>query len=188
MKPRRPFRALALRPGICLIECLVYIAVFAVLLGIGTAAFYVCWDHSKALHYATDDITAALHAGERWRADVRSATGKITVETTAAGELLRIPCGTNEIIYRFNAGEVRRQIGVIGFSGVAAADGQGSQMMMDVRGAGQRVALGAGIEHRAARKRICRCYSRLKPLPNRTMKIPRFNSFPTSSSKRCAPC
>ena len=65
-----------------LMECLVYIAVFAILLGGGTAAFYFCWDHSKALIYATDDIASALHAGERWRADVRAATGKITVETT----------------------------------------------------------------------------------------------------------
>jgi len=26
-----------------------------------TGRFYVCWDYSKALHYATDDINAALH-------------------------------------------------------------------------------------------------------------------------------
>ena len=42
--------------GILLVECIVYIAVFAILLGIGTASFYFCWDHSKALIGATDDI------------------------------------------------------------------------------------------------------------------------------------
>ena len=110
MKPRLSIPRVGASAGYLLIECLVYIGVFAVLLGIGYGAFYVCWDYSKALHYATDDITAALHAGERWRADIRSATGKISVETTPEGERLRIPHGTNELIYSFNAGEVRRQI------------------------------------------------------------------------------
>ena len=95
--------------GILLMECLVYIAVFAVLLGIGTAAFYFCWDHTKALICATDDIASALHAGERWRADVRAATGKISIETTVAGEVVRIPKTEKEIVYRFESGEVRRE-------------------------------------------------------------------------------
>ena len=77
--------------GMLLMECLVYLFVFAILLGGATTAFYFCWNHSEALIYATDDITSALHAGERWRADVRAATGKITVETTVTGEVVRIP-------------------------------------------------------------------------------------------------
>jgi Tfp pilus assembly protein FimT len=96
--------------GILLTECLVYIAVFAILLGIGTAAFYFCWDHSKALVYATDDISSALRAGERWRADVRSATGKISIETSADGERVRIPKAGKEIVYQFESGELRREI------------------------------------------------------------------------------
>ena len=96
--------------GIMLVQCQVYIAVFAILLGIGFAAFYLCWDHSKALIYATDDISSALRAGERWRADVRGATGKISVETTAAGEVVRIPGSEKEIVYRFESGEMRREI------------------------------------------------------------------------------
>jgi hypothetical protein len=95
--------------GILLIECVVYIAVFAILLGAGMAAFYLCWDYSKAMIYATDDITTALHAGERWRADVRNATGKISVEPSAAGEVVRIPGPGKEIVYRFESGEVRRE-------------------------------------------------------------------------------
>ena len=38
------------RAGIMLVECLVYLGVFAVLLGIGYGTFYVCWDYSKVLH------------------------------------------------------------------------------------------------------------------------------------------
>ena len=134
MKPRLSIPRAGASAGYLLIECLVYIGVFAVLLGIGYGAFYVCWDYSKALHYVTDDINAALHAGERWRADIRNATGKITVETTAAGELLRIPCGTNVVLYRFNGGEIRRQMASSDFSESLLPTVKASQMVMDARG------------------------------------------------------
>lgn len=120
--------------GIMLMECLVYIALFTVIVGLGMATFYLYWDNSKALRYATEDITAALRTGERWRADIHSATGEITVETTVAGELLRIPHGTNEIFYRFNAGEIRRQSAPSGFVEPMLTAVQASQMVMDKRG------------------------------------------------------
>ena len=120
--------------GYLLIECLVYLSVIVVILGLGLGAFYTCWDYSKALHYATDDINAALHAGERWRADIRNATGKITVEATPAGERLRIPHGANEIIYNFNAGEVRRQIASSDFSELLLPKVKVSQMVTETRG------------------------------------------------------
>ena len=122
------------RAGIMLVECLVYLGVFAVLLGIGYGTFYLCWDNSKALHCATDDITAALHAGERWRADIRGATGKITVETTAQGEQLRIPRKTTAIIYSFKAGELHRQLASSRFSELVLPTIKASQMVKETRG------------------------------------------------------
>jgi hypothetical protein len=122
------------RAGIMLVECLIYLGVFAVLLGIGYGTFYLCWDNSKALHYATDDIASALHAGERWRADIRSATGKITVETTAQGEQLRIPRKTTAIIYSFRAGELRRQLASSRFSELVLPTVKASQMVKETRG------------------------------------------------------
>jgi hypothetical protein len=120
--------------GILLFECVVYIFVFAVLLGIGPGVFYFCWDHSKALIYATDDIASALRAGERWRADVRGATGAISVAPTAKGEVVTIPEGTKEILYRFDSGEVRRQMALSGFSELLLPKVKSSQMKMDARG------------------------------------------------------
>ncbi len=119
--------------GILLIECLVYIAVFAILTAIGFAAFYLCWDHSKALIYATDDIGSALRAGERWRADVRAATGPISIESTAAGEVVRIPEPEKEIIYRFESGEVRREISTVKNSRLLLQQVNTSQMRMEER-------------------------------------------------------
>jgi hypothetical protein len=131
LRPHLPRRR---RAGILLLECLVYIAVFGILLGIGTVAFYLCWDQSKALIYATDDISSALRAGERWRADVRAASGKISVETTAAGEVVRIPETEKEIIYRFAAGGMRRQTASSDFSELLLPKVKTSQMKMDARG------------------------------------------------------
>jgi hypothetical protein len=115
-------------------ECLIYLAVFVILLGGATTVFYFCWDHSKALNYATDDIAAALHAGERWRADVRAATGKISVETTPQWELLRIPRGKDEIFYSFHDGAVRRKLAASDFTELLFAKVNASQMKLDSRG------------------------------------------------------
>lgn len=134
MKMPRNIARVRHQAGILLVECLVYIAVFAILLGVGTAAFYFCWDHSKALIYATDDIASALRAGERWRADVRAATGKIIVETTAADEVVKIPAGDQEIIYRFNSGEVRREKASANVSQLLLPKVKTSQMKLDARG------------------------------------------------------
>jgi hypothetical protein len=134
MKLSRNISKARCESGILLVECIVYLAVFAILLGIGTAAFYFCWDHNKALIYATDDISSAVRAGERWRADVRDATGSISVETTAAGELVKIPEGEKEIIYRFDSGEVRRQMASSGFSELLLPKVKTSQMKLDARG------------------------------------------------------
>jgi len=120
--------------GMMLLECLVYISVFAILLGGATTAFYFCWDHSQALIGATDDIASALHTGERWRADVRAATGKITVETTTNGEVVRIPEGVSVVSYRFDSGEVSRQFSPTANPLLLLANVKASQMTMNARG------------------------------------------------------
>jgi hypothetical protein len=120
--------------GIMLVECLVYIAVFAILLGGATTVFYFCWDHTQAVIYATDDIATALRAGERWRVDVRDATGNISVGTTTTGEVVKIPEGEKEIIYRFDSGEVRRQMASSGFSELLLPKVKTSQIKLDARG------------------------------------------------------
>ena len=134
MKLPRTISKTRCKAGILLTECLIYLAVFAILLGIGTTAFYFCWDHSKALIYTTDDIASALRAGEHWRADVRGATGKISVETTESGEVVKIPAGGKEILYRFESGELRRQIAPDNFSQLLLPKVKTSVMKLDARG------------------------------------------------------
>jgi Tfp pilus assembly protein FimT len=120
--------------GILLMECLVYISIFAILLGIGTAAFYFCWDHTRAVVFVTNDIESALRAGERWRADVRNATGPIAVETANDGETVRIPEAGKEILYRFHDGEIRRQTASSDFSELLLPKVKSSVVKADTRG------------------------------------------------------
>jgi len=133
MKPRQNISRRR-RSGILLVECLVYIAVFAILLGGGMAAFYFCWDHSKGLLYATSDITAAMRAGERWRSDVRAATGKITAVTTPTGQVVRIPEAGKEVVYRFASGEMRREIPALHHSQLLLPKVKSSVILADPRG------------------------------------------------------
>jgi hypothetical protein len=90
--------------GIMLLEALVYIAVLTIVLGCGTALLYRSWGHNVALRRTSDDIIAALNAGELWRSDIRSAAGHIK----GNAEELRIPTGKGEIVYSFTRNDVRR--------------------------------------------------------------------------------
>jgi len=121
--------------GIMLTECLVYLAVFSILTSIAFASFYLCWGQSEALIFASDDVSSAVRAGERWRADVRAATGKISVETTPSGELVRIPRGKEEIFYSFHNGSVWRKISSANVSQKLFAKAESSKMILDARDA-----------------------------------------------------
>jgi hypothetical protein len=120
--------------GIYLMECLVYLAVLSVIVGLGLVAFYKCLDNSKALRHATDDIATVLHVGECWRDDIRGAKGRIIVEPTADGQVLRIPRGTDEILYSFSAGDVRRKMSTADSWNIVLQKVKSSRMEIDTRG------------------------------------------------------
>ncbi|HEX3624973.1 MAG TPA: hypothetical protein VH280_06035 [Verrucomicrobiae bacterium] len=120
--------------GSLLIECMVYLAVLVILISIALGAFYTCWNGFGAMISTTDDVRAALHAGERWRADVRSASGTISIESTASGQVVNIPEDGKQIIYSFDSGEMRRQMGLKGLSQLVLPKVKSSEMKSDVRG------------------------------------------------------
>ncbi len=97
--------------GYLLIEALVYIAVVVVVLGVAYSAMYRCIDRSFALRRNVDDITSALHAGERWRADVRAATAGVRLENTDAGHLLYLDGPGSAITYLFATNAISRRVG-----------------------------------------------------------------------------
>ena len=97
--------------GYLLIEALVYIGLVFVLLGVAYAALYRFIDNTVVLCRNTDDVSRALHAGERWRADIRSATGGIRLETQGDTPVLRLRTGNGDIAYTAHDGAVFRRLG-----------------------------------------------------------------------------
>jgi type II secretory pathway pseudopilin PulG len=106
--PQSPFK-----PGLrafTLIEVLVYMGVFTVLMGLGFATLFTSIDNSTALRCGADDIVNALHAGERWRSDVRSSNAAF-LEGNPAGPILRLSGSHGEVSYRFADHTLFRRLG-----------------------------------------------------------------------------
>jgi len=87
-----------------IIECLVYIGVLTVVMTLATPLFWQSFKGASDLRRNADDIERVLHVGERWRDDVRSATAPPRL----VGGSLYIPHGTNEVLYWFANGVVKR--------------------------------------------------------------------------------
>ena len=127
------FHSVAALRGFTLIECLVYMSVLAVVLGIASAAFYRCWDDNKAMTRNGNDIVRTLKAGEIWRDDMRAATGPIQIATTNSEQTVRIPRGNKELIYSFANGEVRKQMDTNSAWQIVLSKVKSSQMQIDKR-------------------------------------------------------
>jgi hypothetical protein len=91
-----------------MVEALVYIAVIALVVGLGYAAMYRCIESSLSLRRNADDIAAALHVGERWRADVRASGGRARIENLGKDPVLHLPDATGDVAYRFSSNAVSR--------------------------------------------------------------------------------
>lgn len=120
--------------GFTLIEMVVYMAVFVVVIGCAVTALFDCWDNTKVLRRDADDIARALDVGERWRADLRGATGTVQLTVTSGAEQFRIPASAGEVTYTFANGEVRRQAGVAAPNTLWLGNVKSSQMQSDSRG------------------------------------------------------
>lgn len=101
----------ASRSGALLIECLVYLAVVMIVVGLLLGAFLRAYTHARRLQQVSAQIVQSLRAGERWRGDVRTATGSIRQDEKdgAAGLLLLQPGGA--VAYRFRDQTIWRQSG-----------------------------------------------------------------------------
>ncbi len=97
--------------GVLLVECLIYLSVWSVLLGLSFAAFYRVWDNATRLRRSAADIARVLQAGERWREDVRQATGPLQLVSTeqSVEQALHVPQASGEVVYYFTGTNVLRR-------------------------------------------------------------------------------
>lgn len=99
------------RAAIVLVECLVYITVFAILTGMAFSAYHRFNSTAFALRQSAADIGRSLQIGELWRQDIRKAIAAPEIERGDA-LALRIPQPENRnIIYSFKDETVWRQAG-----------------------------------------------------------------------------
>ena len=101
---------LRLTRGMMLIDCIVCIALLAIILTLAFAAFHRTTENSNRLSHNTADISRALHAGERWREDVRTASGEPRLDAENGTPLLRLSHAAGEIDYTFRDGKVLRRV------------------------------------------------------------------------------
>jgi len=102
-----------------------------VLLGLGTVAFYHCFDNMKGLRRNANDITRAVNAGELWRNDIRAAAR--TIQVDEADQTIRIPQRDREVFYKFADTQVFRKTGADAPWLPLLSKVQGSQMTRDLR-------------------------------------------------------
>ncbi len=94
------------RAAFSLIECLAYLGVFFVVLGVAFGAYYRLDEQARGFSRNSADIVRAMQAGERWRADVRAATNVVQFEEN---QELRLITRSGEVSYFFRDRTVWRQ-------------------------------------------------------------------------------
>ena len=119
--------------GILLIECIIYLGLFFVVVGLAFQLFYACWDNARSFRRNADQIIGTLNAGERWRDDVRSANAALRAEDSPAGLLLHIPQQRGEVVYRYSSGSIRRRGGTMADWTQILAGVKSSRMELDKR-------------------------------------------------------
>lgn len=118
----------AARDGVMMVEAMVYIALLGIVLIIASQVFNKGMSESAGLQRNVADIERAIHAGERWRADVRSATGPIQ----ANEQSFTIPQKEGAIVYEIRTNQLRRI--AANRSEVFLADVKDSKMIEERRG------------------------------------------------------
>jgi len=119
------------RRGALILEVIAYLAIFVVVLGMATDAFYQSWSASGALRRDAEQISQSMQAGERWRADVRGASGEIEKTSANGREVIRIPQAQGEIIYSFADAELRRRPASGGKESVVLSKIKSSRMQIE---------------------------------------------------------
>lgn len=104
LAPSRPSRQ-----GIALIDCLVYIAVTTLILGLSFATFIESVERTTELERVATTLAQALQAGERWREDIRSAQGAPKLEQVEGKTFLRIATARGEVSYGLDGSNVVRR-------------------------------------------------------------------------------
>jgi hypothetical protein len=85
--------------GATLVEVLVFFSLLLVFMAIGFAAYDRVWFESRRLEQRADAVRGLTQFGERWREDIRSASGPPLIHVDGRG--MDIPVGTRVVTWKF---------------------------------------------------------------------------------------
>lgn len=95
--------------GFLMVDCLIYIVVWSVIVGLAFSSFYRCLSSSRDLSRNANDVVRALQAGERWRDDIRAATGPPRLVTENDAVAFEIPTPSSLTVYIFEKDSIWRK-------------------------------------------------------------------------------
>lgn len=101
----------AAQRGFSLLECLVYCAIFVLVMTLAGQCYYRVAAHARGLRRNADDITRALGAGEHWRRDIRAAQAPPRVVESGTNRAVEVTTARGAIRYEFRDGVIWRQVG-----------------------------------------------------------------------------
>jgi hypothetical protein len=91
------------------LDCLVYIALLGLILGLAFQAFYQGHEHNSRLERGVAGAIRALRAGEAWRADVRAASAGVELVREEGEDRLHLRRADSNVTYAFRDGAVFRR-------------------------------------------------------------------------------
>ncbi len=95
--------------AVVLVETLTYVGVLAVVIFVSSKAVGNGSRQASVIRFQAEDLSAALHAGERWRSDIRAA---ITAPELVEGpRIIQMETSEGLVNYSFDGQRLLRRVG-----------------------------------------------------------------------------
>ena len=119
------------RRAVSLVEALTYVGVLAVVIFVGGRTVGNGSRQASVMRFQSEDMSAALRAGERWRSDIRAA---ITVPKLGDGPgTIQMETSTGLVNYSFDGQRLLRWVGNAKPQELIRSQVENSRMILDER-------------------------------------------------------
>ena len=119
------------RRAVVLVEALTYVGVLAVVIFVSSKAVGNGSRQASVMRFESEDMSAALHAGERWRSDIRAA-----ITAPKMGEesrTIQMETSQGQVNYSFDGQRLLRRVGNAEPRELIRGQVENSRMILDER-------------------------------------------------------
>ena len=119
------------RRAVSLVEALTYVGVLAVVIFVSSKTVGSGSRQASVMRFQSEDMSAALHAGERWRSDIRAA---ITAPKLGEGpSTIQMETSEGLVNYNFDGQRLLRRVGNAEPRELIRGQVETSRMILDQR-------------------------------------------------------